>query len=281
MPAQQESPPRSLHCRVLVVDDRREVRYLAQHFIEEAGGTVQTAGNGAEAIAVIEKATAAGQQFDLVVMDMQMPVLDGYQTIARLRSNNFQAPILALTAAAMQGDRDRCLQAGCDDYLSKPIEGYRLVDLVAHYTQDYTLAELAQRRQQRQLGGTGHGQTNNSSLRVLLVEDSEDACKALSMLLKMSGYEAQTATSGQKALEVARTFTPDIVLLDIGLPDMDGYELLQQLRRLDCLRNTTFIALSGRGEPEDQERSRQAGFLHHLVKPVEYASLEALLLSRK
>ncbi|MCC7335058.1 MAG: CHASE3 domain-containing protein [Pirellulaceae bacterium] len=144
-----ESATRPLACRVLVVDDRRDVRHISQHFLEKAGAKVVTAEDGRFAIDVALAAHAAGQPFDLVVMDMQMPNLDGLQATAQLRSEGIQWPIIALTADAMKGDRQRCLDGGCDDYLSKPIDHDKLVGMAARYTQDITQQELQKQRDER------------------------------------------------------------------------------------------------------------------------------------
>lgn len=123
-----------LNCRVLVVDDRRDVRHISQHFLEKAGATVAVAENGAEGVAAVHDAIAQGKPFDLIVMDMQMPVLDGRKATAQIRAAGIETPIIALTADAMDGDRDRCIDGGCTDYMSKPIDHLVLIEKVATYT---------------------------------------------------------------------------------------------------------------------------------------------------
>ncbi len=122
-----------LSANVLVVDDRRDIRYLAQHFIEKAGGNVVTATNGLEAVEYISSEKSVG--VDLIVMDMQMPVMDGYQAVTELRRRGCQLPIIALTANAMKSDRDECLAAGCTDYTTKPLDQRKLVEVIARLTQ--------------------------------------------------------------------------------------------------------------------------------------------------
>ena len=104
--------------RVLVVDDSPDNRRILRFVLEEKGATVEEAEHGALAM---ERLAAAGPRFDLVVLDMQMPVMDGYQTAKAIRDRGLSTPVLALTAYAMAGDAERCLEAGCDRYLAKPI----------------------------------------------------------------------------------------------------------------------------------------------------------------
>lgn len=123
----------SIDGTVLVVDDRRDIRYLAQHFIERAGGTVLTSTNGKEAIDLVY---GDGQgKIDLIVMDMQMPIMDGYEATAELRRRGCQIPIIALTANAMMSDRDECLAAGCSDYTTKPLDSTSLINKIARLMQ--------------------------------------------------------------------------------------------------------------------------------------------------
>ena len=119
-----------LSANVLVVDDRRDIRYLAQHFIEKAGGEVVTATNGREAVDLM--LSEEGKNIDAIVMDMQMPVMDGYEAATELRKQGCTTPIIALTANAMKSDRDDCLAAGCTDYTTKPLDSYKLVAMIDH-----------------------------------------------------------------------------------------------------------------------------------------------------
>lgn len=98
-------------------------------------------------------------------------------------------------------------------------------------------------------------------------------------LLRLPGNEVETAHDGFAALEAARKFSPEYVLLDIGLPGMDGYEVATRLRADECCRNAIIIAVSGYGQDEDRRRSKEAGFDHHLTKPVDHDALMGLLFS--
>jgi len=115
--------------------------------------------------------------------------------------------------------------------------------------------------------------------RILVVDDYTDAAESLSMLLQAEGHEVETADCGVMAIEQAQVFHPQVVLLDIGLPDLDGYEVAKRLRALPETRDAILIALTGYGQAEDIERSQSAGFNHHLLKPLDFRKLSALLTS--
>ena len=116
-----------------------------------------------------------------------------------------------------------------------------------------------------------------SPRRVLVVDDNIDAAESLGRLLRLMGNQVKTAHDGPSALEMAASFIPDIVLLDIGLPGMDGHEVARRLRLLPSLQKAVLVAQTGWGQDEDRRRSREAGFNHHLVKPVSAAALQAVL----
>jgi two-component system CheB/CheR fusion protein len=114
-------------------------------------------------------------------------------------------------------------------------------------------------------------------LRVLIVEDNRDAAESLRDLLELSGCTVALAFSGPEALAAAPAFRPEVVLCDLGLPGMTGFEVGAKLREEPTLKNTRLIAVSGYGQEEDQRRSRAAGFDLHLTKPVEFEELWRLL----
>jgi len=118
----------TISATVLVVDDRRDIRYLAQPFIEKAGCSVVTATNGLDAIDMIYGENPP--PIDVIVMDMQMPIMDGYDASAELRRRGCNLPIIALTANAMKSDRDECLASGCTDYTTKPLESQKLLAMI-------------------------------------------------------------------------------------------------------------------------------------------------------
>ena len=128
-----------LHCRVLLVEDGQDNQRLISYLLQREGATVEIAENGRKAV---EKALATfpgwgrrhddpAAPYDVILMDVQMPVMDGYAATRRLRQEGYRGPIIALTAHAMKGDRKKCLAAGCDAYLTKPVDRAVLVEAIA------------------------------------------------------------------------------------------------------------------------------------------------------
>jgi two-component system CheB/CheR fusion protein len=115
--------------------------------------------------------------------------------------------------------------------------------------------------------------------RILVVDDNCDAADSLGLLLEYLGHEVQVAHDGPSALAASRTQRPAVVLLDIGMPGMDGYEVARELRARPELEGLVLIALTGWGQEEDRQRTRAAGFDHHLLKPVDLAAIQGLLAS--
>lgn len=141
--ASLSAPPGQLNCRVLLVEDDQDHQSLLMLILRKAGSEVAIAENGQVAVEMARAARDAGLPFDIIVMDVQMPVLDGPAATRKLRDEGFANPIIALTARATSTDRDRCLAAGCDDFLSKPIGRGELERLLAAHLTRFRAAQHA------------------------------------------------------------------------------------------------------------------------------------------
>ncbi|MGZ5094371.1 MAG: response regulator [Burkholderiales bacterium] len=119
-----------------------------------------------------------------------------------------------------------------------------------------------------------------SSLRILVVDDNQDSACSMTLLLELQGHEVQVAHAGQVALRMAQESTPDVILLDIGMPGMNGYEVARQLRAQAAFADTLLVAVTGYGRASDVKQTESAGFDHHLVKPIDYEKLQSLLAAR-
>lgn len=243
-----------LDCRVLLVDDREDVLQSLAQLVEQTGAVVATAKDGVDAIDVIEK---ADETFDIVALDLDMPRMDGYETLRVLRERDFRNPIIALTAHAGSSARDAVLEWGFDDYLTKPID-----------------IELFCNALHRALNGKG----DTSAPSVLVIDDHIDSASALAQLLRVHDCTVQTAANGSEARHALESFQPDFCLVDIGLPDIDGVTLVQELAAKPDLAHTQFIATTGDVGNNAQSRYLAAGFQHFLPKPVDLEQVKDIIL---
>jgi CheY-like chemotaxis protein len=246
-----------------VVDDDPTNQLLMRRRLEKAGHRVGQAANGQEAVDLIE----AGEPFDLVFMDMQMPVMDGLEATRRLRRREAQGrgphlPIVAMTANALAGDREICLGAGMDDYLAKPIDVTELAALLGKCSPvpppppQHALGDLAGRR-------------------LLLVEDNAINREIVLGLLKGSGLVVEVAADGRRAVELFQSTPFDLILMDIQMPVMDGYEATRRIRARDT--RIPIIALTANAFPDDRDKTLDAGMNEHLSKPLDPPKFFAVL----
>lgn len=133
---ESDVPPTLDGLRILLAEDGLDNQRLISHVLKKAGGNVTVAENGRAAIEATNSANTSGHPFDVILMDMQMPVLDGYQSTTELRTDGYGGVIIALTAHAMSGDREKCVAAGCNDYTTKPIKRSELISMIASHCQD-------------------------------------------------------------------------------------------------------------------------------------------------
>jgi CheY-like chemotaxis protein len=124
-----------------------------------------------------------------------------------------------------------------------------------------------------------HREQPATTRRVLVVDDNHDSAESLALLLQLTGYEVNMAHDGLEAVEAAAKLLPQVVLLDIGMPNLNGYDAARHIRQQAWGKDMVLIALTGWGQEQDRERTREAGFNAHLLKPVDHDSLMKLLAS--
>lgn len=237
---------------ILVVDDVRDLRELISSMLRAAGIPVLTATDGGEALSVLANSTPGS--ITMVLMDLNMPVLDGYQTLHAMREAGYRIPVIALTAASLKGEREKCAHAGFSSYLTKPVTATQL------------LAEVRQHAARPSPAADG-------STEILVVEDNEDANSSICMLLSLLGYRPRAAHSAEEALNLFEEKRPEVVLGDLDLGGSDGLQLLQELHvQAPELR---YFILSGN---QTRDKNRLPAFVEsYISKPVTLATLTAAL----
>jgi CheY-like chemotaxis protein len=127
---------------------------------------------------------------------------------------------------------------------------------------------------------TDEQHTASPKRRILVVDDNRDSAESLAMVLRLVGNDVRTAYDARQALVLAENYRPGLILLDIGLPGMDGYELARQIRSEPWSSHMKLVALTGYAREEDRRRAEAAGFDHHLAKPVDFDALYKLVAQR-
>lgn len=242
-----------LQGQVLVVDDMDDIRLLIGRICQSFGLKVSYACNGLEALEQVKLANAQDGCFDLILMDIHMPKLDGKRAIQELRALTFDNPILAITAAAMKGIRQELIAIGFNDIIAKPIDQAILHRSLIKY--------LNVDNQQK----TAH---------ILVVEDDEDAADITVLLLESLGISAVKANSAKKCLELLNASTNwTKVLLDLHLPDGNGLELAQVIKQSHP--NVSLVLVSGAAV--SKQALEHAGIEHAILKPVNLEILKSLV----
>ena len=247
-----------LQGHVLVVDDMDDIRQLIGQLCQSFGLKVSYASNGLQAIEQCKSAKENNHCFDLILMDIHMPTLDGKRAIKEIRELNFDNAIIAVTAATMKGVKQELLALGFNHIVAKPIDKNELYQGLANYLSIENQSSALQ----------------NSVQRFLVVEDDEDAADVTVLLLESLGIEAvkaQTAEICQDLLIKENNWTT--ILLDLHLPDASGLDLAHSIKQSHP--NIRLILVSGATVPEPS--LKQAGINKAILKPINLEILKGLI----
>ena len=236
--------------KILVVEDNEQNRILMRQILKSHGYELLEAADGAVGLAM-----AREHMPDLILLDMQMPVMDGFAVIQELRKapELSKMKVIAVTSFAMKGDRENALEAGFDDYVTKPIDTRKFVELVKSI-----------------LPG------ENIILKkpvILCVDDKPENLKLLESILVPRGYEVVIASNGEEVLQKIKTRTVDLVLLDLMMPSMDGLQVSRKIKDNKKYRNIPIVMLTAYSGVEDYIESLSGEVFAYLHKPFETEEL--------
>ncbi|CAM3794917.1 response regulator [Rheinheimera salexigens] len=251
----------NLSGRVLIVDDLAELRKLAGHWVQATGAEVEFAADGANAIEKVQRNIQQGKHYQLILMDLHMPVVDGRNAVQAIRKLGYQWPIAALTAATGKELKQELLALGFTDLILKPINKPQLYKVLANH-----LAVLNNRS----------AYDAAKPRRFLVVEDDVEAAQLMQLFLQHEQVEVQLAHSAAECLTIlAQDQNFSMLLLDLGLPDSAGLSLASELKQR--YPNLALAIVSGI-EPAAAELAA-LGINHMLLKPVRRQDLVALVIA--
>jgi two-component system sensor histidine kinase/response regulator len=256
--------------RVLVVDDANDIRHLIKIICNKFGLHVETARNGLQALQKCQQSMELSRPYDVVLMDIHMPVMDGKEAITKIRQMGFDSPVIAITAAALKGVRHALLDIGFSDVLYKPLNKQAMYSSLSSYLTEQTKHLLVP-----------HGEpiTNNELKTrwgdILLVEDDPDAAHITQLLLQSLGATVNVVYNAQECLALLKQHKHyRKILLDLHLPDMNGLALAKQIRQLSP--EVEIIIVSG--AEVDQDELNALGIKQALLKPLNLEKLQSLLV---
>ena len=275
----EKTPDQEIHpgeMTVLIVDDDPVACEHARLVLERVGIAAEIADSGAAAVETVRLRHARHEPYNLILVDWQMPEMDGVETTRRIRSIiGNESAIIILTAYKWDDILDEAIQAGVDSFIAKPLFAAAVME------------EFRSAMQRKNLAAKdGVKKTDLTGRRILLAEDVQVNAEIIEMVLQMRGVTTDLAENGRIAVEkfeASPEGSYDAILMDMRMPEMDGLEATRRIRELDRAdaRNIPIIALTANAFDEDVQRSLQAGLNAHLSKPVQpdtlFETLESLI----
>ena len=268
---------------LLVEDDMISVRELGVH-LREAGYRISFSLDGSTGLQLLEK-----ERPDLVILDLVMPIMDGFAFLKEMNGKPELAriPVLVLSAMDLDTEQARRLPANVKGILLKGnIRENHLLDKIRAIVGLPPAIVAPQRRETGAQGGEDRapetpplakGRPNPGGRRILVAEDNHDNLFLIEEILKTSSYEMFRAANGQEAIEMAGKMNPDLILMDIQMPNMSGLEAIKSIRQLPDLQHIPIVALTARAMKGDREEFMATGCDDYVAKPVDPASLLAVL----
>ena len=282
--------------RLLVVDDNENARTVLADMAATMTFRVDTAASGASAVEAVRKAASAGEPFEVIALDWQMPGLDGLATARQIRALGLTPSphLLLVTAYGREDVIKNAQEAGLDAILIKPVSASLLYDTLMHTLRegapgtpvdlaasDRSVSALTTVEVRSTVVERSVLEARLSSLagaHILLVEDNEINQQVASELLRDAGFVVDVASNGAQALEQAGRTAYDLVLMDMQMPVMDGLTATRELRRRPDRADLPIIAMTANAMPEHREQCLAAGMNDHLAKPIEPDALWRALL---
>jgi len=268
----QAEPADIKDLHILGVDDNATNRMIMTRMVEGFGCRIETAASGAKGLEMMQTAYRDGDPFRVILLDMQMPGMDGEQTAGEMLKDpaGKQASIIMLTSMGQRADAARLEELGCSGYLLKPLRQHMLFDaLVAVMGREKSIGEPSRLITRHTLS-----EARRQYMRILLAEDNPVNQKLAVILLQKAGYSVDAVESGIQAVRRVREGQYNAVLMDVQMPEMDGLEAAAEIRAAeDSAHHIPIIAMTAHALRGDRERCLEAGMDDYISKPLDPKAL--------
>jgi signal transduction histidine kinase/DNA-binding response OmpR family regulator len=257
----------------LVVDDNPINRKIFKEMLERWGLRPQMADSGPKALELLKQAAAENNKFQLVLMDIQMPEMDGFETVRQIRNDEVikDSLVIVVTSAGVKGDGQRCRDLGIAGYLRKPVPFTEMLETLL-----IVMGNAPRKKKDFKLITRYSLRESRKKINILVVEDNLINQKLIVRILEKRGYLVDTANDGKEAVEKISYSNYDLALMDIQMPAMDGIEATELIRKKEKEENakmTPIIALTAYAMKGDKERFLKAGMNSYISKPIKQNEL--------
>ena len=265
--------------RVLIVDDNPTNRLILTETLCHWEMIPFEAKDAHEAIAILERSRDEKASFDIILLDVQMPGMDGYQFLDHLCQNPglYQGPTIIMTSSHASDDGDRCKELNVAGYLTKPVKHSQLLHeiIVALGDQDAVKSRFVRTE------ASVVDSEPERSLRILLAEDNPVNQKLMILMLKKMGHSIVPVSNGRKAVDAAKMEEFDLILMDVQMPEMDGFEATAMIRGHQKITGTftPIVALTAHALKGDREKCISAGMDDYITKPIQSGELLRIINS--
>jgi two-component system cell cycle response regulator len=248
--------------KILVVEDNELNMKLVKSLLSLSNFRCLEAGDAEKGISM-----ASQEKPDLILMDIQLPGMDGLTATEKIleKEDLKDIPVIALTSYAMEGDKEKALTAGCKGYITKPLDTRTFVTTISEFLDNQNLDE--------------RNRTAPYKKKILTVDDDPLNLKLLNKILSTSEYKIICATNGQEAIERVQEEVPDIILLDIMMPGLNGYEVTKVLKGNSKYKTIPIVLVTALDEEKEKAKGLEAGADEFINKPINAMELNARVKS--
>jgi len=265
--------------RALVVDDSASSRSILHHQFMAWGIRDDSVADGANALRQLRTAAAAGDAYDLALLDMHMPEMDGLELARLIKADSDLArtELILLTSLEQAGLNEGARAAGISACLTKPVRQSQLYDVIASVMGDQTYPTLKEKGETAQLQKR-RGTLPGHQVRILVAEDNVVNQQVAIHMLEASGYQAKAVANGREAVQAAASQSYGAILMDCQMPEMDGFAATAEIRRMEgATRHTPIIALTANALKGEREKCLAAGMDDYIAKPILPETLNSVL----
>lgn len=265
------------HLRVLVIDDNTTNRTILLKMLESIGCRAEAISSGSKGLELLQLANRSSDPFEVVLLDMQMPFMDGEQTAQAILNDPLakRSKVIVLTSMGQGGEMSRMEALGCSGYLLKPVKQSLLHDAL----NSVVGAKPIETEKPQFITDTSIREAKHQGLHLLLAEDNPINQKLAIVLLTKAGFMVETVDNGLKALEKIKEERYNLILMDVQMPEMDGFEATRNIRLWEAENNihTPIIAMTAHALKGDRERCLEAGMDDYVTKPLDVKLLWEVL----